>query len=227
MSKSILFVMTSNDMLGDTGEKTGMWLEEFAAPFYVFTDAGIDIELASAKGGEVPIDPESLEDDYQTDATRRYLADDDSQARMKSTVPIEAVDASRYDAVYYPGGHGPLWDLVESARSRDLIEAFASTDKPLGIVCHAPAVLKNVRGTEGQPYVEGRSLTGFTNSEERAMGLEDAVPFLLEDMLKERGARFEKAPDFEANVVADGKLVTGQNPASSKGAAREMLNMLH
>ncbi|KWV91529.1 type 1 glutamine amidotransferase domain-containing protein [Erythrobacter sp. YT30] len=226
MSKSILFVMTSHDTLGDTGEKTGMWLEEFAAPFYVFTDAGIEVELASAKGGEVPIDPKSLGEDFQTESTRRYLADEDGQARMKSTVPIRTLNASDCDAVYYPGGHGPLWDLVECEVSRDLIEAFASADKPLGIVCHAPAVLKNVRGTEGQPYVEGKSITGFTNSEERAMGLEDAVPFLLEDMLKERGAHFEKAPDFEANVVVDGKLVTGQNPASSKGAAKVMLAML-
>lgn len=222
----ILMVLTSHDELGDTGNKTGFWLEEFAAPYYVFKDAGADITLASPKGGQPPIDPSSDGDDAQTDDTRRFRADSDAQQHLATTVKLADVTESGFDAIFYPGGHGPLWDLAEDADSKRLIEAFAAADRPVGAVCHAPAVFRHTSGTDGKPLVSGRRVTGFTNSEEDAVALTDVVPFLVEDMLKANGGTFERGDDWADFVVRDGKLVTGQNPASSAGAAKELLALL-
>lgn len=222
----ILMILTSHDQLGDTGHKTGFWLEEFAAPYYVFKDAGAQITLASPKGGQPPIDPTSDKPENQTEATRRFRADADAQAALAATLRLADVEAAGFDAVFYPGGHGPLWDLAEDADSRRLIEAFAAADRPVGAVCHAPSVFRHVQGTDGAPLVKGRRVTGFSNTEEAAAGLTDVVPFLVEDMLKDRGGRFEKGPDWSDFVLRDGKLVTGQNPASSASAARAVLDLL-
>ncbi len=224
--KNILMVLTSHDQLGDTGKKTGFWLEEFAAPYYVMKDAGAKITLASPKGGQPPLDPKSDAEDAQTDATRRFKADPEAQKALASTVVLGGVDADEYDAIFYPGGHGPMWDLAESDDSKRLIEAFASSDRPVGAVCHAPAVFKHTLGADGKPLVSGRRVTGFTNSEEEAVGLTDVVPFLLEDMLKANGGLYEKGPDWGSFVLVDGKLVTGQNPASSEEAAKELLKLI-
>lgn len=222
----ILMVLTSHDQLGDTGKKTGFWLEEFAAPYYVLKDAGADITLASPRGGQPPLDPKSDEADAQTEATRRFKADPAAQAALASTMPLSDIDAAGYDAVFYPGGHGPLWDLAEDGNSIRLIEAFVATDRPVGAVCHAPGVLRHVRGADGKPLVSGRRVTGFTNSEEEAVGLTDVVPFLVEDMLIANGGHYEKGGDWGVHVVTDGKLVTGQNPASSEEAAKALLALL-
>ena len=222
----ILMVLTSHDRLGETDKKTGFWLEEFAAPYYVFKDAGAEVTLASPKGGQPPLDPMSDAHDAQTDATRRFKDDAAAQQALTKTIPLASVSADEFDAVFYPGGHGPLWDLAEDTQSRDLIEAFAARDRPIGAVCHAPAVLRHVKRGDGEPLVAGRQVTGFTNSEEDGVGLTDIVPFLVEDMLKDRGAHYRKGPDWGEFVVVDGKLVTGQNPASSEGAARGLLALL-
>lgn len=222
----ILMVLTSHDELGDTGKKTGFWLEEFAAPYYVMKDAGAEITLASPKGGQPPLDPKSDEPDAQTEATDRFKADQTAQQLLASTTPLSQINPAEFDAVFYPGGHGPLWDLAEDRDSIALIEAFAAKDRPIGVVCHAPGVLRHVKGTDGQPLVKGRKVTGFTNSEEVAVGLTDVVPFLVEDMLQERGGHYEKGADWGVYVVTDGKLVTGQNPASSEEAAKKLLALL-
>ncbi len=222
----ILMVLTSHDQLGDTGKKTGFWLEEFAAPYYVMKDAGAEITLASPKGGQPPLDPKSDEPDAQTEATDRFKADQTAQQLLASTTPLSQIKPDEFDAVFYPGGHGPLWDLAEDRDSIALIEAFAAKDRPIGVVCHAPGVLRHVKGTDGQPLVKGRKVTGFTNSEEEAVGLNQVVPFLVEDMLQERGGLYEKGADWGVYVVTDGKLVTGQNPASSEEAAKKLLALL-
>lgn len=222
----ILMVLTSHDKLGETGKKTGFWLEEFAAPYYVFNDAGADITLASPKGGRPPVDPSSDSEDAQTEATERFKGDSDAQGRLDGTLGLSTVKADDYDAVFYPGGHGPLWDLAEDQDSIALIEAFAKSDRPIAAVCHAPGVFKNTNGTDGKPLVSGKTVTGFTNTEEEAQGLTDVVPFLVEDMLKANGGHYEKGDDWANFVVTDGKLVTGQNPASSADAARALLKLL-
>ena len=222
----ILMVLTSHDTLGDTGKKTGFWLEEFAAPYYVFKDAGADIILASPKGGQPPIDPSSDSADAQTDDTRRFKDDPETQKHLATTLKLSDVTEDGFDAIFYPGGHGPLWDLAENADSKRLIEAFAAADLPVGAVCHAPAVFRHTQGADGKPLVSGRRVTGFTNTEEEAVGLTDVVPFLVEDMLKANGGQYEKGADWVSFVLRDGKLVTGQNPASSAAAAQEILGLL-
>ena len=222
----ILMVLTSHDELGDTGEQTGFWLEEFAAPYYVFKDAGAEVVVASPKGGRPPLDPKSNTDDAQTEATKRFKQDEDAQKILAETHVLSEVNDEGFDAIFYPGGHGPLWDLVNDADSKRLIEKFASSDRPVGAVCHAPAVFKNTNGADGQPLVAGKRVTGFTNSEEQAVGLTDVVPFLVEDMLTKNGGHYAKGDDWASFVLTDGKLVTGQNPASSEKAAEAMLALL-
>jgi putative intracellular protease/amidase len=219
----LLMVLTSHDRLGDTGKKTGFWLEEFAAPYYVFRDAGADITLASPKGGKPPLDPKSEEPGFQTDATRRFSADAEAQRVLESTLPLSAIDPQEFDAVFYPGGHGPLWDLAEDADSIRLIETMYRAGKPVALVCHAPGALRHAKAADGTPMVRGRKVTGFTNGEEAAVGLTDVVPFLVEDALIANGGNYSKADDWEPYVVIEGNLITGQNPASSEPAARELL----
>ena len=223
---NILMVLTSHDKLGDTGKKTGFWLEEFAAPYYVLLDAGAKITLASPKGGQPPLDPKSDAPDAQTDDTRRFKADTAAQNALAATVKLAGIDINAFDAVFYPGGHGPLWDLAEDPASIHLIEVFAQSDRPIAAVCHAPAIFRHTKAADGKPLVSGRKVAGFTNTEEAASGLTDVVPFLVEDMLRENGGIYTKAADWAVHVVLDGKLVTGQNPASSKDAATAMLQML-
>ena len=222
----ILMILTSHDELGDTGEKTGFWLEEFAAPYYVFKDAGADVTLASPAGGQPPLDPKSDAPDAQTDATKRFKDDTDSQKVLATTHKLSEVTPSRFDAVFYPGGHGPMWDLAESQTSITLIENAIANGKPVAAVCHAPAVLRHVKGTDGEPLVKGKKVTGFSDSEEEAVGLTDVVPFLLEDMLAEQGGDYSKGEDWASYVLEDGPLITGQNPASSEEAARKLLARL-
>ncbi|GLO68893.1 dimethylallyltransferase [Phaeobacter inhibens] len=222
----ILMVLTSHDKLGDTGEKTGFWLEEFAAPYYVLKDAGADITLASPKGGHPPLDPKSDDESAQTDATRRFKEDTAAQDVLANTKRLTEVKDDGFDAVFYPGGHGPLWDLAENADSRRLIEAFARSDRPVGAVCHAPAVFRHTKNADGAPLVQGKRVTGFSNSEEDGVGLTDVVPFLVEDMLAQNGATYEKGDDWASFALTDGKLVTGQNPASSEEAAKQLLSLL-
>jgi len=208
----ILMVLTSHDQLGNTGRKTGFWLEELAAPYYVFKDAGTEIVLASPKGGQPPLDPKSSELSFQTDLTRRFEADAVAATHLASTVRLDRVRAEDFDTVFYPGGHGPMWDLAEDPNSIKLIEAFLAAGKPIALVCHAPGALRHVKAPNGRPAVEGKKITGFTNSEEAAVGLTEVVPFLVEDELKEKGAKFEKGPDWKPYVTTDGLLITGQNP---------------
>ena len=222
----ILMILTSHGTLGDTGEKTGFWLEEFAAPYYVFRDAGAIVTLASPKGGQPPLDPKSDAPDAQTEATDRFRLDVEAVAALGATQKVAEIDVSDFDAVFYPGGHGPLWDLTVDPHSIALIEAATAADKPVGLVCHAPGVLKNVRAADGSPLVKGRKVAGFTNGEEAAVGLTDVVPFLVEDMLKANGGLYSKGPDFAAYAVEDGMLVTGQNPASSQKAAEMLLSKI-
>lgn len=222
----ILMVLTSHDKMGDTGKKTGFWLEEFAAPYFVFKDAGADITLASPKGGQPPIDPSSDDDGAQTDDTRRFKADAAAQKQLATTLKLADLTEDGFDAIFYPGGHGPLWDLAEDADSKRLIEAFAAANRPVGAVCHAPAVFRHTVGTDGKPLVSGRRVTGFTNTEEAAVGLTNVVPFLVEDMLKANGGTYEKGADWACFVLSDGMLVTGQNPASSAAAAQGILALL-
>lgn len=221
----ILMVLTSHDQLGNTGKKTGFWLEEFASPYYVFKDAGADITLASPAGGQPPLDPTSDEAINQTPATQRFKEDTYAQQQLATTVKLGDIDASDFDAVFYPGGHGPLWDLAVSKNSIALLEAFIAQQKPLALVCHAPAALINVKVND-QPFVKNKNVTGFSNSEEQLAGLTDAVPFLLESYLTELGANYQKGVDFTANVVIDGTLITGQNPQSSEDTAKALLTAL-
>ncbi len=222
----ILIVLTSHDKLGDTGEKTGFWLEEFAAPYYVFKDAGAELTLASPLGGHPPLDPKSDAPDFQTDATRRFETDAAAQAALSHTLKLEDVSADDFDAVFYPGGHGPLWDLAEDVASITLIETMLSTNKPVAAVCHAPAVLRHPKTSDGTSVVQGKAVTGFTNTEEESVALTEVVPFLVEDMLKQNGANFSRAEDWQAHVVTDGLLITGQNPASSEPVAKALLAKL-
>jgi len=222
----ILIVLTSHDQLGDTGRTTGFWLEELAAPYYAFAHAGAQVVLASPKGGQPPLDPKSNEPDFQTDLTRRFEADPAATAQLAATVRLDSVDQSDFDAVFYPGGHGPLWDLASDRHSIALIESFIAANKPVALVCHAPGVLRDVKAADGSPLVAGKKVTGFTNSEEAGVGLTDVVPFLVEDMLKAAGGQYSKGPDWGAYVVSDGLLITGQNPASSAAAAAELVKHL-
>ena len=222
----ILMVLTSHDKLGDTGQKTGFWLEEFAAPYYVFKDAGATITLASPKGGQPPLDPKSDVPGAQTEATERFKADESAQAALASTTPLSTIDVAHYDAAFYPGGHGPLWDLAEDRHSIALIEDALEAETPVALVCHAPGVLKHVKASDGSPLVRGKTVTGFTNGEEAAVHLTDVVPFLVEDMLTGHGANYEKGADFTPYVVKDGTLITGQNPASSAAAAQQVLALV-
>ena len=223
---NILMVLTSHDQLGNTGKKTGFWLEEFAAPYYVFKDAGANITLASPLGGQPPLDPKSDEPDAQTAATERFKGDKDAVAKLSQTQKLADVDAANFDAVFYPGGHGPLWDLAEDTHSIKLIEAFYAAGKPVAAVCHAPAILRHVRASNGDALVKGKRVTGFTNSEEAAVQLTKIVPFQVEDMLKELGGIYSKTTDWQPYVLVDGTLITGQNPASSEPAAQKLLDAL-
>ena len=224
--KQILMVLTSHDQLGTTGAKTGFWLEEFAAPYYVFKDAGATITLASVKGGQPPLDPKSDDEASQTEATRRFKADPFTQALLARTIKLSDLPATVYDAVFYPGGHGPLWDLAENATSIALIETTLAAGKPVAAVCHAPGVLRHPKSPDGQSVVQGKNVTGFTNTEEAAVGLTQIVPFLVEDMLVKNGGRYTKVADWQPYVVTDGLLITGQNPASSELAAHALLTVL-
>ena len=222
----ILLVLTSHDQLGNTGHKTGFWLEEFASPYYVFKDAGAQITLASPKGGQPPIDPKSDAPDAQTAATRRFAEDAEAQQLLANSLPLAQVRAEDFDALFYPGGHGPLWDLAEDASSIALIERFIALGKPVGAVCHAPGVLRHVKAADGTPLVHGKRVTGFSNSEEAAVELTDVVPFLVEDMLKAHGGVYGRAADWHSHVEVDGLLVTGQNPASSDASAEALLTLV-
>ncbi len=222
----VLMVLTSHDRLGDTGRKTGFWLEELAAPYYVFQDAGYEITLASPKGGQPPLDPKSNEPAFQTDATRRFEADAAARKALANTVKLADVSEHDFDTVFYPGGHGPMWDLAESNVSAALIESFVAAKKPTALVCHAPGVLRHVKSADGRPLVEGRKVTGFTNTEEAAVGLTTVVPFLVEDELKAKGGHYSSGPDWGSHVVQDGLLITGQNPASSAAAAERVVEEL-
>lgn len=219
----IIMVLTSHDQLGNTGHKTGFWLEEFAAPYYVFKDANAEITLASPNGGQPPLDPKSDEPDFQTDATQRFKGDADAQAALANTVKLSTLSPEDFDAVFYPGGHGPLWDLAEDTKSIALIESMYASGKIVAAVCHAPAVLRHAKAADGTPLVKGKSVTGFSNTEEAAVQLTDIVPFLLEDELKEKGADYSKAEDWHPYAITDGNLITGQNPASSELVAKTLL----
>ncbi|QDA59002.1 type 1 glutamine amidotransferase domain-containing protein [Hymenobacter jejuensis] len=223
---NILMVLTSHDQLGDTGKKTGFWLEEFAAPYYVFKDAGATLTLASPKGGQPPLDPKSDEPDSQTEATKRFKQDADAQKALANTVKLDSISAADFDAVFYPGGHGPLWDLAEDTTSIKLIETLFAAGKPVVAVCHAPGVLRHVKAPDGSLLVKGKSVTGFTNTEEAAVQLTDIVPFLVEDELKNAGGNYSKVGDWQPYVVSAGNLITGQNPASSEPAAEALLKLL-
>jgi putative intracellular protease/amidase len=222
----ILIVLTSHDTLGNTGRKTGFWLEEFAAPYYAFVDAGATVTLASPKGGQPPLDPKSDDPDAQTDATRRFRQDTEAQRVLASTHRLADVQAADYDAVFYSGGHGPLWDLAEDTKSVGLIETMLAAGKPVSAVCHAPGVLRHAKTADGKPLVQGRQVTGFSNAEEAAVQLTDVVPFLVEDELTRLGGLYSSGPDWQPHVVSDGLLVTGQNPASSVGVAQALLERL-
>ncbi|MDF2515856.1 MAG: type 1 glutamine amidotransferase protein [Sphingobacterium sp.] len=222
----VLVVLTSHDQLGDTGAKTGFWVEEFAAPYYVMADAGIDITIASPKGGQPPIDPKSALPDFQTAATKRFDADTELQNKLANSIALTEVNEQDYDAIFYPGGHGPLWDLANDKTSIALIESFWKHNKPVAAVCHAPGVFRFVKNTDGSPLVQGKNVTGFSNSEEEAVQLTDVVPFLVEDELVKLGGHYSKASDWSSHVVKDGKLITGQNPGSSEETAKELLALL-
>ena len=222
----ILFVLTSHDELGNTGEKTGFWIEEFAAPYYYLVDKGVEVTLASPKGGQPPIDPTSDKPENQTEATKRFKADAELQEKLSKTHVLADIKSEDYDAVFYPGGHGPLWDLAESKDSAALIEDFYNNGKPVSFVCHAPAALKKVKNADGEPLVKGKKVTGFTNTEEELVKLTDVVPFLVEDMLKENGGIYSKKGDFETYAIEDGLLITGQNPASSEKVAELLYHQL-
>jgi len=223
---NILMVLTSHDQLGNTGKTTGFWLEEFAAPYYAFKDAGADVTLASPLGGQPPLDPKSDDQASQTESTRRFKADPAAQLSLGRTLKLSDMSSDTCDAVFYVGGHGPLWDLAEDASSIAPIESMLAAGKPVAAVCHAPAALRHAKTSAGIPVVQNRAVTGFTNTEEQAAGLTHVVPFLVEDMLKQHGGRYSKAADWQPHVVTDGFLITGQNPASSEPAAKALLAML-
>lgn len=222
----ILIVLTSHDTLGDTGKKTGFWLEELAAPYYSFVDAGAELILASPAGGQPPLDPKSNEPDAQTETTKRFEADEVAMQQLANTHKLSEVLNQDFDAVFYPGGHGPLWDLAEDQNSISLIEQTLQANKPVALVCHAPGVLRDVKDAEGRSIIEGKTVTGFSNSEEDGVGLTAIVPFLVEDMLKEKGGQYSKAEDWQVYVQEDGLLITGQNPASSAATAEALLKLL-
>ncbi len=224
--KKVLFVLTSHEDLGNTGEKTGFWIEEFATPYYVMKDNGIEITLASPKGGQPPIDPKSASPDFQTPATVRFNEDKETQGILSKTIKLETVNQADYDAVFYPGGHGPLWDLAEDKNSIALIESFYKNNKPVAAVCHAPAIFKHTKNTDGTFLVNGKKVTGFTNGEEDAVQLTSVVPFLVEDMLKSNGGIYSKKEDWNPYAIEDGLLITGQNPASSELVAKLLLDKL-
>lgn len=219
----ILMVLTSHDELGDTGRKTGFWLEEFAAPYYTFRDAGAELVIASPAGGQPPLDPVSHEPDFQTDQTRRFDADDEAKELLATSVRLDSVDPDDFDGVFYPGGHGPLWDLADDEDSARLIERTLRAGRPVALVCHAPGVLRIVTDEDGAPLVQGKDVTGFANSEEETMELTEVVPFLVEDVLKQQGGTYSKGGDFESHVVQDGLLITGQNPSSSAAGAAALV----
>ena len=222
----VLMVLTSHDRLGDTGQPTGFWLEEFAAPYYVLKDAGADITLASPKGGAPPVDPKSDDPKAQTPAMERFRKDPEAQRALANTVKLSTVSAGDYDAVFYPGGHGPLWDLAADRDSIALVEQLYAAGKPVAAVCHGPAVLRHAKAPDGTPLVRGKAVTGFANSEEAAAGLTNVVPFQVEDALKANGGKYSKAADWADHAVVDGNLITGQNPASSESTARALLSQL-
>ena len=222
----VLMILTSHEELGDTGKRTGFWLEEFAAPYYVLLDAGAEITLASPAGGQPPLDPKSDVPEAQTEATERFKKDDAVQHALADTTPLEELYSDDFDALFFPGGHGPLWDLAENEDSRRMVEDFVADERPMAAVCHAPAIFRHTKDADGNSLVSGRRVTGFTNTEEASAGLTDVVPFLVEDMLRKNGGLYEKGPDWTSYVVVDGQLVTGQNPASSIAAAEELLKLL-
>ena len=222
----ILTVLTSHDQLGNTGRKTGFWLEELAAPYYVFKDAGVEMTLASPKGGQPPLDPKSNEPDFQTDATHRFEADFEANAALSNTFTLDSINHKNFDAIFYPGGHGPLWDLAEDAHSIKLITDALASNTPVALVCHAPGVLMHVKNADGSPLVKGKKVTGFTNTEEDAVGLTNIVPFLVQDELIKHGGLYSKSEDWASYVVQDGILITGQNPASSADVAKQLLKLL-
>lgn len=219
-------VLTSHSELGNTGEKTGFWIEEFAAPYYVLADAGVEITIASPKGGQPPIDPKSATPDAQTESTKRFNQDEALKTKLANTVKLSEVNETEYNAVFYPGGHGPLWDLANDEKSIALIQNFYNANKPVAFVCHAPGVLIKVKTQNGEPLIKGKAVTGFSNTEEEAVKLTDVVPFLLEDEFKKLGGHFSKGADWSSYVKKDGLLITGQNPASSEEAANVLLNAL-
>jgi putative intracellular protease/amidase len=221
----ILMVLTSHDVLGDTGRKTGFWLEEFAAPYFVFRDAGVELTLASPKGGQPPIDPKSDLPEAQTPAMTRFKQDEAAKKALSQTSELGDMEAEDFDTIFYVGGHGPMWDLAESPVSIKLLESFYNSGKPIALVCHSPGVLRHV-SYEGAPLVKGKRVTGFTNDEEAEVQLTKVVPFLVEDELKRLGAIFEKVPNWQPFAIVDGRLVTGQNPASSTTAAQALLKLL-
>ena len=222
----ILMIVTSHDKMGDTGHKTGIWLEELAAPYFRFRDAGADITLASPKGGQPPLDPNSQVPDALTEATKRFEGDEEAQKAFANTVTLDGLKADDYDSLFYPGGHGPLWDLATDVKSIALIEAFVAQDKPVAAVCHGPAAFVNAKTKDGKPLVAGKKVTGFTNDEEKAVGLEKVVPLLIEDEFTKQGGLYERADMWASHAAVDGKLVTGQNPASSDAAADEVIKLL-
>ncbi|WP_271782383.1 type 1 glutamine amidotransferase domain-containing protein [Aquimarina algiphila] len=224
--KNVLFVLTSHEDLGSTGHKTGFWIEEFATPYYLLKDKGVKITITSPKGGQPPIDPKSASSDFETESTKRFASDKETQEILAKTVQLETVNHSDFDAVFYPGGHGPLWDLAEDKNSIALIESFYTSNKPVAAVCHAPAVFKNTKNTDGSSLVNGKKVTGFTNSEEEAVQLTSIVPFLVEDMLQKNGGIYSKGQDWTPYAVEDGQLITGQNPASSELVAELLLQKL-
>jgi putative intracellular protease/amidase len=223
---NVLIVLTSHDQLGNTGNKTGFWLEEFAAPYYYLKDAGAQLTLASPNGGHPPLDPKSSEPDFQTEATHRFDNDLPAQRVLANTAKLADMQVADFDAVFYPGGHGPLWDLYSDQDSIALIEGFIAAHKPVATVCHAPAVLLNAKAENGDPLVKGKQLTGFSNSEEAAVGLTEVVPYLLEDQLIALGGLYQKVDDWNPLAVVDGLLITGQNPGSSSAVAEALLNAI-
>jgi putative intracellular protease/amidase len=223
----VLMVITSHDQLGNTGRKTGFWLEELAAPYYAFKDSEAEITLASPKGGRPPLDPKSNDPEFRTDLTRRFEKDAVAEAQLDNTIRLEEIKQEHFDTVFYPGGHGPMWDLAEDSNSVRLIDSFLAAGKPVALVCHAPGALRHVKAADGQPLVLGKQVTGFTDGEEEAVGLTKIVPFLVEDEMLKLGAVFSKKANWAVHVVSDGLLITGQNPASSGPAAKVLINKLN
>lgn len=222
----VLFVLTSHNELGNTGKKTGFWIEEFATPYYFFKDKNIEVVIATPKGGQAPIDPKSTEDGFQTESTKRYFTDTNAQLALSKTVKLSAVHHKQFDAIFYPGGHGPMWDLVSDANSIALIQSFYNQGKPIAFVCHGPAALVNVKDQQGAYLIKDKKIASFTNTEEEAVQLTAVVPFSLEDRLKERGAIYQKGHDWSSFTLTDGLILTGQNPQSSKEVAQKLFDMI-